>query len=195
MSFNIMESLRLEKGLPAVQQTEPDIQIVEPDSGLPDDRRFLHVAIPSILTALYRYSRTDEGAAAILNDEQRTGWDDHLFGAHKQTVNERIASYSYTDPSEMENKLNDLSRTAVQMIRRNLPEHAELISVKKFMSAQQMNILPYLPPDLRMGEMLDDDTYDDDTNKMTDFFSNMMHSLGKQFSADEKDTDLREHNI
>ena len=195
MSFNIMECLRLEKGLPAVQQTDPDLQIVEPDSGLPDETRFLHAAIPSILTALYRYSRGDEGAAAILNVEQRTGWADHLFGEHKQTVIDRISGYSYSDPLEMENKLNELYKTAVLLIRSHLPEHAELMSVKKFMSAQQMNILPYLPPNLRIGAMLDDDTYDDDTHKMNDFFSNLMHSLGNQFSADERDADLREHNI
>ena len=195
MYINIMESLRLERGLPAMPQTEPDLQVVESDTGEPDDLRFLRAAIPSVLTGLYRFSRSDSGASAILNEEQRAGWVTHLFGDNKDTVVERISGYCYYNATETEDKLNELAKNAVRTIKMNIPADADMLEVKKFMTAQQKNILPYLPEGLRIGSLLEDDTYDDDTHKTNDFFSNLMHSLGNKFTADEKDKDITEPNI
>jgi hypothetical protein len=54
--------------------------------------------------------------------------------------------------------------------------------VKLFFSNQRNNILLYLPAELKMGELLHNDTLDDNTNKMEGPVSSLMQSIGSAFS-------------
>jgi hypothetical protein len=61
------------------------------------------------------------------------------------------------------------------------------------MHNQRNNILPFLPAELQMGELLHDNTLDDRTNKMEGPVSSIMRAIGGGFSnedAEKKDTVL-----
>ena len=59
------------------------------------------------------------------------------------------------------------------------------------MHGQRNNILPFLPAELQMGELLHDNTLDDRTNKMEGPVSSIIRAIGGGFSngeAEKKDT-------
>jgi hypothetical protein len=58
-------------------------------------------------------------------------------------------------------------------------------AVMSFMSGQRDNILVFLPGPLQLGEMLHDDTLDDNTNKMEGPVSSLMHKIENIFSEGE----------
>jgi hypothetical protein len=66
--------------------------------------------------------------------------------------------------------------------KENLAADAGIKEVKLFFSDQRNNILLYLPAELRMGELLHDNTLDDNTNKMEGPISSLMQSIGTAFS-------------
>ena len=70
-----------------------------------------------------------------------------------------------------------------------MPPDATIKDVKTFFSGQVNNILPYLEPDLHMGDLLNDTTLDDNTNKMEGPMSSLMHSIGSIFSTPETEED------
>ena len=54
------------------------------------------------------------------------------------------------------------------------------------MNGQRHNILVYLPAALSMGDVLDDETLDDKTNKMEGPVSSFMHKIENTLSDGDK---------
>ena len=55
-----------------------------------------------------------------------------------------------------------------------------------YIAGQRHNILVYLPPDLQLGTLINDNALDDRTNKMEGPVSNLMHFFEQLFSEKEK---------
>ena len=51
------------------------------------------------------------------------------------------------------------------------------------MKGQRHNILLYLPAAMQMGDLLNDDTLDDRTNKMEGPISNFVHTIENKLSG------------
>ena len=85
--------------------------------------------------------------------------------------------------------LNSIATEAVKVTRENMPAEATPKDVKIFFSNQLKNILPYLPSALHVGDLLDDTTLDDNTNKMEGPISSLMHAIGSAFSTPESKED------
>ena len=185
MSTNLLETVQTQMGYPALQKIDPNTQMVTADNSTPDEHLFSQAAIPGILTALYKYSRTDEGAENILQGTISTDWLDILFGDNKKSVIQKIAFYSNFPGEITEIKLNTIAVNAVNNIKKKVPAEATIHDVKKFLADQSPDILLYLPASLQMGEILNDNTLDDRTNKMEGPLSSLMRGIGGKFSDDE----------
>lgn len=79
--------------------------------------------------------------------------------------------------------MEQIANEAVRLIRENVPSTASFSDVKSFISQQRTNILVYLPAELQLGSLMDDNTLDDQTNKMEGPMSNNMHFFEKLFSG------------
>jgi hypothetical protein len=185
MSFNLLEAVQTELGYPELQKIDPNTQVVKEDETTPDEHRFSQASIPAVLTALYNYSCTDVGAKDILHADPATHWGDKIFTDNKMTIVQHIAGYANYTTEHVIEKINVIASSAVGIIWKELPENAAMHHVKKLMSNQLPNILPYLPAVLQMGELLHNNTLDDRTNKMEGPFSNFMRSIGSGFSNEE----------
>jgi hypothetical protein len=62
--------------------------------------------------------------------------------------------------------------------------------VKDYFINQKNDILLYLLPILKMGDLLHDNTLDDGTNKMEGPISSLMHSLGSTFTNTTTDAEV-----
>lgn len=185
MSVNLLESIQIEMGFPQLQKVDPNTQKTEVTKSSSKEEQFSQAAIPSVLSALYKYSRKDEGAEAILQDEVSTNGAGIIFEDNEETVIQKIADYSNYTVAETRTKINTITEAAVHLVKENLPTQPSIHDVKTFLAGQKNNFLPYLPAALQMGELLHDNTLDDSTNKMEGPISGLMHAIGGKFSDGE----------
>jgi nitrogen regulatory protein PII-like uncharacterized protein len=182
MSTNLLEAIQIQMGYPALQKVDPNTQEVKTNNNTPDKHRFSQAAIPAVLTALYKYSRTDEGATHILEGDAPESWTDLVFADNKENVIQKILDYSFYTNENAVAKMNTIAENAVTIIREKLSGKANIHDAKKILSDQRDHILLYLLPVLQIGEMLHDNTFDDRTNKMEGPASSLMHAIGGKFS-------------
>jgi hypothetical protein len=88
--------------------------------------------------------------------------------------------------------MNAIANEAVHVVKANLPADAGIKEVKDFFSNQRNDILLYLPAGLKMGELLHDNTLDDDTNKMEGPISSLIKSIGSAFSNPVTGEEMKE---
>jgi hypothetical protein len=191
MSINLLETVQQNLGYPALQKIDPNTQQVVADEKTPPEDKFSQAAIPAVLTGLYKYVQSDEGATRFLRGDNSTNWVDKLFDDNKKEAIQTISAYAKQSDQDPVAKMNAIANEAVKVVKENLPAAAGSKEVKLFFSHQKNNILLYLPAELNMGELLHDTTLDDKTNKMEGPISSLMQSIGGAFSKPLMDKEIK----
>lgn len=181
MSQNLLIAIQEKLKYPPLQKMDANRRDTETSESIKEDH-FSQSAIPSILTALCQYCKTDSGIESIIENNSSSQWLTIVLGNKKQAVIGKIAGYSEETPSIVEDKLNAILNTAISNIKEMAGEGKDTQLIKLYLARQRNNILPYLPSALQMGELLDDSTLDDNTHKMGGPFSSIINALGDQFS-------------
>jgi hypothetical protein len=183
MSINLLETVQQNLGYPALQKIDPNTEQVAVDDKAPAEDKFSQAAIPAVLTALYKYVQTDEGAAAFLRGNNSTNWVAEIFEDNKKEVVQTISTYAKQSNADPVVKINAIATEAAKVVKENLSADAGIKEVKFFFKNQKNNILLYLPAALNMGDLLHDTSLDDITNKMEGPMSSLMQSIGNAFSS------------
>ena len=183
MSINLLETVQQNLGYPALQKIDPNTFKVSDDAETPVEDKFSQAAIPAVLTALCEFAQTDDGAADILQGNEGSTWTNKIFADNKEETLQTIAAFAKQLNEDPIVKMNAIAIEAVKIIKENLPADAAIKDVKTFLSDQKNNILLYLPAELNIGEMLDDDSLDDGTNKMEGPISSLIKNIGDTFSG------------
>jgi hypothetical protein len=191
MSINLLEKVQQNLGYPALQKIDPNTQQVVAGAHIPAEDKFSQAAIPAVLTAMYKYVQSDEGAMALLQGDSSTQWISKIFDDHKKEAVQTIVSYAKQSAEDPVIKMNAIAGETVRLVKENLPDSAGIKEVKAFFSNQRNNILPYLPADLNMGELLHDNTLDDNTNKMEGPISSLIKSIGTAFSTSATEEEIK----
>lgn len=191
MALNLLEAVQKKLNYPPLQKIDPNTQQVATDNSKPDEHRFSQAAIPAVLTGLYKYSTTDEGAEKILSGDISTDWVNNIFGNTENEVADKIAAYSYSPVEPTHARMDTIAAAAINLIRENIKEGATKMDVKNFMSGQKHDILLFLPAALHTGDILNDDTLDDNTNKMEGPISSLMHKIGSAFSNPPDEDEIK----
>lgn len=192
MATDLLAFVQDNLGYPPLQKIDPNTEAVMENDNTPEEHRFSQAAIPAVLTALYKYVQTDEGATVVLRGDTSTNWVERIFANDKHALLSNIASYSKDKSENLDHKLNQIASEAVAVTKQQLVPGADIMAVKTFFSNQRNNILLYLPAALHMGELLKDDTLDDNTNKMEGPVSSLMHSIGNAFSNPVTKDEIKE---
>jgi hypothetical protein len=189
MSINLLEQIQQNLGYPVLQKIDPNTQEVVTDEKTPAEERFSQAAIPAVLTGIYSFVQSDEGAQVFLKAGTGNEVTDTIFRDNKKEVIEAIAAYAKQSTEDPVAKINDIAGEALKITKEQLPEEAVTADVKNFFTAQRNHILLYLPPALNMGTLLHDNTLDDNTHKMEGPISSLMQSLGNIFSGPANSTE------
>lgn len=189
MSLNLIEAVQQNLGYPVLQKIDSNTQQVIINQK-PEEDKFSQAAIPAILTGLYSYVQTDEGAKDVLLKNNSANWLSRIFDENKKEVIETISSYANQSVADPLEKLNAIASEAVKIVNEQLHPDATIKDVKIFFSHQKNTILLYLPAALNIGALLNDDTLDDNTNKMEGPISNIMHSIGNAFTNPVTDDEI-----
>jgi hypothetical protein len=182
MSVNLIKTIQENLGFTPLKKVDPNTQ--QPLTGTNEDvtNKFSQAAIPAVLTGLYRFVQTDEGAAEVLNVKNSNNWVAKIFDDNRKEAIQTISVYAKQSNEDPVSKMNAIANEAVKVAKQNFPANAGIKEVKDFFSGQVKDILLYLPAELKMGELLHDNTLDDNTNKMEGPISSLMQSIGAAFS-------------
>ena len=186
MSINLIDAIQTNLEFPVLQKIDPNTQEVKkPDDVSPSD--FIgQAAIPTVLLGLYRYSRTPEGNAAIVNGTFNTNPLDAIFGDVKEAVINKVSHYTNNAVEYTSMQMEKIAKEAVRLVQENIKGVTSDNAVTSFLSDQRTNILTCLPAELQIGELLQDNTIDDRTHKMEGPMSGAMHWIEKLFSSSDR---------
>ena len=182
MPDNILEIITQNLGYPELEKIDPNSQEPKhPERS--EEEKIAQAAIPAVLAGMYKYSRIPEGQNYLSHSSSQT--DDLLHNIYMGNENEairKVADYAGISESEAESRMEEIAEEAVIIIRKAVGKGGSDV-VQKYMADQSHAILVYLPAALKMGDVLQDESMDDRTNKMEGPISNWMHKIEKGFSS------------
>jgi hypothetical protein len=185
MPLNIIEKLAQLEGIDKLPEISPNTQDV-PGEHSERKNRLVQAIIPSILAGFYKFTRNEQFAAEISDKNNSRDWLDILFGPEKKNLMKRIAIYSGSSEDEAGDKMQQISANAIHIITGEMSK-ADGKTIKNYFTAQRNNILHHLPAAIEIGNILNDTTLDDRTNKMSGPVSGLMHGIEKTFASTDSE--------
>ena len=172
MAKNIVEAVQERLGYAPLEKVDPNIQ--DAHNKHSSSQKLAQAAIPAVLTAIYRQTRTEAGCSQVLEGN---------LPAQLLPAAENIARYAGVTTDEAQHQLENIAKESVSVLRETAGKNGDPSSLKNYMNNQRHNILVYLPAGLQMGDLLNDETLDDRTNKMEGPVSNFMHKIEDNLSG------------
>lgn len=185
MNINLTEVISKNLGYAPLKKIDPnteDLKIMNNDEQV---NKLEQAAVPSVLIAMYKYTRSDEGAEKILCGDNSTNWLNELLPDAKNEVVNNVAAYADCTGDEAKKTMKAVADETVKVIRD--ANQLSVNDVKNLLGSEKNTILLYLPPALHIGEVIHDNLVDDNTHKMEGPISSVMNALGNIFSESEKE--------
>jgi len=172
MAINIVDAIKEKLGTDALKKIDVNVPHQSETKSPESTDHTTQACVAAVLVALYRYGKTDEGAAALA--QQSSGnWLSAIMMGKESIVAEKVAGYSGESPDTCMQLMNVVLDEALAQIHASAGNDAS--AIKTYIASQRHNILAYLPAELEMGKLLDDTTLDDRTNKMEGPVSSFLH--------------------
>ena len=179
MALNLLQTIQKNLGLTELRKVDPNIQETKPDTRNSEEQ-LNQAAIPAVLVALYKYTRSDEGAEKILCGDASQQWLQTMFGNNADDAVAKVANYAHISKEVARQRMELIAAEAVKVIHDKKP--TVIRDVKNTVAVERPVILTYLPAALQMGNLLNDETIDDRTNKMEGPVSGFMNVFGEIFN-------------
>ena len=183
MAENIVEQIQQNLGVSPLHKIDPNTQEVKHKDEAPERETPEQAAIPAVLLGLYRYGGTEQGANEILHGHRSADWLSIFYDEKKDETVQKVAAYAHTSVEEATQKMETIAAEAVRIVKQQLVAGSGIAQVKDYITQQRKNILVYLPAELQLGYLMNDNTLDDRTNKMEGPMSNSMHFIERLFSG------------
>ncbi len=181
--MTILESVQQNLGYPALQKVDPNTNLIKEDETTLDEHKFSQAAIPAVLIGMMKYALTDDGANEILTSDGDEQWMSKIFDENKKEAIQIISSYSKQTSDDPLAKMNAIAAEAAKIIREQVGTNGTVKALKAYVVTQKNDVLLYLLPILKMGDLLDNNTLDDETNKMEGPISSLMNSISEVFAS------------
>ncbi len=190
MSTTLVQSIQKKLGHNSMDKIDPNVQHQSETLHPGKTDHFTQAAASAVLAGIYKFGRTREGANAILNGSY-SNWLSAIFLGQEGEVVQKVSSYSGNTIDESRSLMTTIAAESVECIRQSVGKDADEKTVKAYLVAQRHDILAYLPAELQMGQILNDGSMDDRTNKMEGPISSFIHAMGASFSqnSDERKED------
>ena len=184
MAQNIVEAIQMNLGYSDLQKIDPNSQDIRYKEDPESIEKLGQAAIPAVLTALYKFTRTDEGCRIIISGDQNMDWLNVFYRGKENLAVEKVAHYAGVSHEQAEVSMQKIATESVNLLRGlGVKTPAQ---IKNYMNGQRHNILVYLPAALNMGDLLNDELMDDKTNKMEGPVSSFMHRIENVLSDGDR---------
>ncbi len=189
MSINILEELRKNVGLPTLIKVDPNTQAVKVTSDEEKENRLMQAIVPTVVAGLYDCARSEEGLDFLASTASTPDWLTLLFAKNAPEVKEKLVIYSDNSSDAVQTHFNSVAAEGTKILRTAASENDRRVSIRNIAGAQRDWFLPYLPAELRIGKLLEDNTLDDRTNKMEGPVSSFMHKIETLLTGQESTED------
>ena len=166
----------------------PVLQVINPNTGLPDNTAEFDALSQStlitFLAGLYKATRTKEGSFLVQSQESATDLLSSIF-AKEEDITAKIALFTNQTTANVKVKLNEIA-TGFLSIKEPIgidTDTSKDDNLKTLLTSQRHEILRYLPGNLKIGNLLNDLSLEDNTNKMEGPVSSLMHKIESIFSS------------
>ncbi|HEY1870077.1 MAG TPA: hypothetical protein VGG71_03410 [Chitinophagaceae bacterium] len=174
MATNIIETIQKSLGYQPLKKVDPNMQEIEGAKKTAAEDKLSQAAIPAVLAAMIKYSDGPEGIH-LLSDENKD-WLGTVYGGKENEAVKKVAEYAGVSESDAERHMENISDEAVKIIRDEV-KTPDAEKLRSYMNSQRHNVLGHLPAAMKMGDILNEETFDDRTNKMEGPVSGFLHRI------------------
>ena len=175
MATNILEAIQKNLGYPPLKKVDPNTQELKDAREMTPDQKLAQSAIPAVLAALIKFSDSNEGINMISGNESKD-WLSVIYHGKENEAIKKIADYAGVPADVTERHMENISDEAVKIVRETV-KNPNPEKLRSYMNSQRHNILAHLPAALQMGDLLNEETFDDRTNKMEGPVSGFLHRI------------------
>lgn len=173
-----------------LQQTlnYPALQVIDATTGLPENAtefdELRQSVLITFLAGLYKATRTTEGAFLISSQDTATALLSSIF-VNEADITEKIAVHTDQTVDTVKTKLAEVATgfLSIDAYKNGDAATSKDDNLKTLLTSQRHEILRYLPAKLKIGDLLNDESLDDNTNKMEGPVSSLMHKIENAFSS------------
>lgn len=184
MAENIVKQLEQRLRERPMKTMDPNTQAAG-DENITAPKALYHRAVmAAALAGLLEFSRKDQHIEALLTSHADTDFADQIFHQHFVELEEKIRTYSGYSNGDPKADFNFVLQQLIDIVGAQTAGDPK--AAKDYLSNQRANILSYLPGELQTGELLDNGTMDDRTNKMHGPFSDFTHWIEQIFSTSDQ---------
>ncbi len=169
----------------------PKLQMIDANTSLPEDETTFNALTQAVLitflAGLYKVTRTKESAAVINRQINAQQLLTAIFTNEDEVVN-AVTAFTNQPNNIVKEKLLEVSTGYLAFVQLQTPGTDEIQKedhLYNLMTAQRNEILKYLPPGLKLGDLLNDQALEDNTNKMEGPVSSLMHKIENAFSKSD----------
>lgn len=184
--MNIVEAIQARLGYSHIEKVDPNTNQVKNEDQMISMERLEHAATASMLAGFYKQATNDKDDDIPFKYSDGENWTSILFGDKANEAAAKVATFAYADSQTASFEMNKVGGAVMDLFSETSSDH-NANTFKDWIVNQRNNILPYLPPELHLGDdVLNDNTIDDRTHKMEGPISGLMHAIEKVFSSKQE---------
>lgn len=175
MITNIVEAIQKNLGYPPLEKIDPNTQEAKDFKKMPPEQRLQQAAVPAVLAAMIKYSDGPEGIN-LVSDDKNKDWLGTIYCGKENQAIKKVAEYGGLSNEAAERHMENIADEAVKIIRNSVttPDAEKL---RSFINSQRHSILSHLPAAMKLGDVVNEETFDDRTNKMEGPVSSFLHKI------------------
>jgi len=175
MVTNIVEALQKNLSYPPLKKVDPNTQEIKKANKMSPEEKLSQAAIPAVLAAMIKYSDGKDGVN-LLSANENKDWLGTIYGGKKNDAIKKVAGYAGVNVDKAELHMKNISDEAVRIIK-DIAKISNAEKLRSFMNSQRHSILSHLPAALKLGDVINEETFDDRTNKMEGPVSGFLHRI------------------
>ena len=174
MVTNLVDAIQKNLGYPPLEKVDPNSQEIKGAKKMSSAQKLPQAAIPAVLAAMIKYSDGPDGINLLTLHENKN-WLGTFYGGKEKEAVKKVANYAGVSEDEAQRNMEDISNEAVRLV--DGVKNADAEKLRSYMNSQRHTILSHLPAVLKMGDILNEETFDDRTNKMEGPVSSFLHKI------------------
>jgi len=175
MVTNLVDAIQKNLGYPPLEKVDPNSQEIKGAKKMSSATKLPQAAIPAVLAAMIKYSDGTDGINLLTLNENKS-WLGTFYGGKEKDAVKKVADYAGVSMEEAERNMEDISNEAVRLVKDTI-KGPDAEKLRSYMNSQRHTILSHLPAVLKIGDTLNEETFDDRTNKMEGPISSFLHKI------------------
>jgi len=175
MVTNLVEAIQKNLGYQPLKKVDPNTQEIKDAKKMSPGEKLPQAAIPAVLAAMIKYSDGTDGIN-LLSDNNNKNWLGTIYCGKEKDAIKKVADYAAVTSDEAKRHMENISSEAVRIVKDSVktPDSEKL---RSYMNSQRHSILSHLPAAMKIGDVLNEETFDDRTNKMEGPVSSFLHRI------------------